>query len=165
MQFSKFFLLSCRWSYGVVLYEIFTIGNESSGSNKEGLPPTTLCFIINFLSQFSWYLADCSFKTEPGHDFKDNLSNKAEKGATFSMRGQPYRGHLNAIVSPLFSGRLSVTCVQHLYIAEETLGSRLIYIFLLHIVEKTFAQFSFLFFKIFNLSPQPFLWIPPKIAY
>ena len=79
------------------------------------------------------------------------------------MRGQPYRGHLNAIVLPLFSGRLSVTCVQHLYIAEETLGSRLIYIFLLHIFGKTFTQFSFLFFKIFNLSPQPFYGYHPKL--
>ena len=45
-----------------------------------GLSPTALCFIIiNIPSQLSWYLADCSFKTELGHDFKDNLPNKAEK--------------------------------------------------------------------------------------
>ena len=50
------------------------------------------------------------------------------------MRGQLYHGHVNAIALLLFSGRLSVACAQHLYIAEETLGSRLIYIFLLHIV-------------------------------
>ena len=54
------------------------------------------------------------------------------------MRGQLYRGHVNAIALLLFSGRLSVACAQHLYIAEETRGSRLIYIFLLHIVGKTF---------------------------
>ena len=54
------------------------------------------------------------------------------QGATFSIHSQLYRGHINAIDLLLFSRCLSITCAQHLYIAEETLGSRLIYIFLLH---------------------------------
>ena len=80
------------------------------------------------------------------------------------MRGQLYRGHVNAIALLLFSGSLSVACAQHLYIAEETLGSRLIYIFLLHIVGKTFyrfAQFSFLFFK-FSTSRCKFFYGDPQ---
>ena len=54
------------------------------------------------------------------------------QGATFSIHSQLYRGHINAIDLLLFSRCLSITCAQHLYIAEETLGLRLIYIFLLH---------------------------------
>ena len=60
------------------------------------------------------------------------------QGATFNMHGQLYCGHVNAIALLLFSGHLSITCAQHLYITEETLGLRLSYIFLLHIVGRTF---------------------------
>ena len=54
------------------------------------------------------------------------------QGATFSIHSQLYCWHINAIDLLLFSRCLSITCAQHLYIAEETPGSRLIYIFLLH---------------------------------
>ena len=83
------------------------------------------------------------------------------------MHGQLYRGHISVIALLLFSERLSATCAQHLYITEETPGLRLIYIFLFHIVGKTFerfAQFSSLLLKIFNISLQAFLGRPPKIA-
>ena len=46
------------------------------------------------------------------------------RGATFGMRGQLYRGHTNATALALSSRRLSKTRALHLYIIEETLGSR-----------------------------------------